>query len=76
GRAIAHLAPVLSPQVVILAGFVIRQSQYVDGVKARLGDCGLAIRTSQFTTAQSAIHLALEHHIFNQRLEIERFRAA
>ena len=76
GRAIAHLAPILSPQVVILAGFVIRQSQYVDGVKARLGDCGLAIRTSQFTTAQSAIHLALEHHIFNQRLEIERFRAA
>ena len=76
GRAIAYLAPVLSPQVVILAGFVIRQSQYIDGVKARLRDCGIEIRTSQITTGQSAIHLALEHHIFNQRLEIERFRAA
>lgn len=76
GRAIAHLAPVLSPQVVILAGFVIRQSQYIDGVKARLRGCGIEIRTSQFTTGQSAIHLALEHHIFNQRLEIDRFKTA
>ena len=76
GQAIATIAPILSPQAVILAGFVIRQPSYIEGVKAKLGDCNLRLRESRFTTAQSAIHLALEHHLFNQRLQIDRLITA
>ena len=76
GQAIAKIAPILSPQAVILAGFVIRQPSYTTGVKAKIGACNLSLRESRFTTAQSAIHLALEHHLFNQRLQIDRLITA
>ena len=66
GEAIAQLAPVLSPQLVILAGIVTRQRDYIAGVEKGLGQSSLTISQSRFTTAQSAIHLALEHHLFAQ----------
>ena len=76
GKAIAQLAPVLSPQAIVLAGLVTRQSSYIDGVEAALGDCSLRICQSRLTTAQSAIHLALEHHLFNQTPPVDRPVAA
>lgn len=66
GEAIAQLAPILSPQLVILAGIVTRQQDYIAGVEEGLGQSSLAMSQSRFTTAQSAIHLALEHHLFAQ----------
>ena len=66
GEAIAQLAPVLSPQLVILAGIVTRQRDYIAGVEKGLGQSNLTISQSRFTTAQSAIHMALEHHLFAQ----------
>ena len=76
GQAINQLAPVLSPQRVILAGFVVRQSAYVDGVRSKLKAAPFALQTSQFTTAQSAVQLALDHHLFNKALNIDRLIAA
>lgn len=76
GKAISRLAPILLPQRVILAGFVVRQSAYLAGVKSEIADTGIHLQASRFTTAQSAIHLALDHHLFNERLDIERLIAA
>lgn len=76
GKAIAQLAPVLSPQRVILAGFVVRHPGYVAGVRAQLEDAPFELQISQFTTAQSAVQLALDHHLFNTALDIDRLIAA
>jgi predicted NBD/HSP70 family sugar kinase len=76
GKALHFLSPILSPQRVILAGFVVRQLAYVDGVKSKLGAMPFELQTSQFTTAQSAVQLALDHHLFNSRLNLERLMVA
>jgi len=76
GQALRSLSPILSPQRVILAGLVVRQPAYVDGVKSKLGAMPFELQTSQCTTAQSAVQLALDHHLFNSRLNLERLMAA
>jgi predicted NBD/HSP70 family sugar kinase len=76
GQAFRSLLPILSPQRVILAGVVVRQPAYVDGVKSKLEAMPFELQTSQCTTAQSAVQLALDHHLFNSRLNIERLMAA
>jgi predicted NBD/HSP70 family sugar kinase len=76
GRAIAQLAPILAPQAIILAGFVIRETKYIEGVRAGLGDCEMKLLESRFTTTQSAVHLALDHHLFREAHRIRRLAAA
>ncbi len=76
GRAIHQLEPVLAPQLVILAGFVTRHSAYVAGVRSKLKRAPVEIQVSRFTTAQSAVHLALTRHLFNETLDIEQLMAA
>ncbi|MFT5511171.1 MAG: putative NBD/HSP70 family sugar kinase, partial [Hyphomicrobiaceae bacterium] len=76
GRVLCTLLPILSPQLVILAGAVVRQPAYVDGVKSKLGKMPFELQTSHCTTAQSAVQLALDHHLFNSRLNIDQLMAA
>ena len=76
GSAVRQLATVLSPQLIILAGLVSRQKDYIAGVQSEIADTTLRLSGSQLTTADSAIHLALESHLFNQGLEIDRLMAA
>lgn len=76
GRAIEQLEPVLAPQLVILAGFVARHAAYVTGVRSMLKHASVEIQVSQVTTAQSAVHLALTRHLFNETLDIEQLVAA
>lgn len=76
GRAVRQLAPMLAPQAVILAGVGIRHPSYVEGVRSKLRGTGLQLIESRLTTSQSAIHLALEDHLFNHRLQIKRLIAA
>ncbi|MFT7575839.1 MAG: putative NBD/HSP70 family sugar kinase [Alphaproteobacteria bacterium] len=76
GRVLCTLLPILSPQLVILAGAVVRQPAYVDGVKSKLGTMPFELQTSHCTTAQSAVQLALDHHLFNSRLNIDQLMAA
>ena len=76
GLAIRQLAPILSLQRIILAGLVVRKKAYLDGVRAKLKDGGPSIEVSRSTTTQSAIHLALDHHLFNQEFDLRQTIAA
>jgi glucokinase len=79
GRAITALAPVLAPETVVLAGFVSRNSSYVDGVRNSVGRmcedakrADIRIVTSHLTTAQSAVSIALHRFLFSTQLDIAR----
>jgi predicted NBD/HSP70 family sugar kinase len=80
GRAITALAPILAPEVVVLAGFLSRNSSYVDGVRESVDSlcepdrsrCPIRIVTSHLTTAQSAVSIALHRFLFSTELDIAR----
>lgn len=76
GKALRRLAPVLSPQLIILAGLAGRQPSYVTGALSALADSHIPLRTSQLTTAESAIWLARDTHLFSHELDIDRLMAA
>lgn len=77
GRALRLLATVLKPQAVLLAGQVGRHPDYVAGVRRAAADNALPGRSfetevSVLTTAQSAVRLALDRHLFHERLDLGR----
>lgn len=76
GQALRKLSPILAPELIVLAGYVVRQPAYIQGVRRGLGATPFELKTSQVTTAQSAIQLALDHHLFNSRLNIEQLMVA
>ena len=71
GRAVSQLVPILAPQIIILAGQVVRLPDYVDGDKSKLESVDTRVEQCSFTTMQSAIQLSLNRHVFNDRLEID-----
>ncbi len=77
GRVLRLLATVLKPQAVLLAGQVGRHLDYVAGVRRAAADPALPGRAfdtqvSALTTAQSAVWLALDRHLFNERFDLGR----
>ncbi|MCY4066771.1 MAG: ROK family protein, partial [Rhodospirillaceae bacterium] len=77
GKALRLLATVLKPQAVLLAGQVGRHPDYVAGVRRAASDPALAGRpfeteVSALTTAQSAVWLALDRHLFHERFDLGR----
>ncbi len=77
GRALRLLATVLKPQAVLLAGQVGRHSDYVAGVRHAAVDDALPGRSfetevSVLTTAESAVWLALDRHLFHERFDLGR----
>ncbi|MGI9421999.1 MAG: ROK family transcriptional regulator [Hyphomicrobiaceae bacterium] len=76
GKALDRLTPVLSPQLIILAGLVGRQEAYLDGAKSVLDSSIMPLRTSRLTTSETAIWLALETYLFSHDLDIDSLMAA
>ena len=77
GKALRLLATVLKPQAVLLAGQVGRHPDYVAGVRRAAADPALPGHTfetdvSALTTAQSAVWLALDRHLFHERFDLGR----
>jgi len=77
GQVLRLLATVLKPQAVLLAGQVGRHPDYVAGVRRAAADPALPGRAfdtqvSALTTAQSAVWLALDRHLFNERFDLGR----
>ena len=77
GKALRLLATVLKPQAVLLAGQVGRHPDYVAGVRRAASDPALPGRpfeteVSALTTAQSAVWLALDRHLFHERFDLDR----
>lgn len=77
GQALRKLATVLKPQAVLLAGLVGRHPDYVAGVRRTAADGELPgtafeAQVSALTTAQSAVWLALDRHLFHARFDLGR----
>ena len=77
GKALRLLATVLNPQTVLLAGQIGRHPDYVAGVRRAAADDTLPGRSfetgvSILTTAQSAVWLALDRHLFHERFDLGR----
>ena len=77
GRALRLLATVLRPQALLLAGLAGRHPDYVAGVRRAAADSslpgtGFDTQVSALTTAQSAVWLALDRHLFHERFDLGR----
>ena len=71
----------LDPELVLLAGSVGRQPDYLDGIRRTLGrlrgnDSPLPLQASEVTSDQSALWLGLDAFVYSQNLDIDQLKAA